>query len=104
MTIRDYLKRRRNRAVLFVLPGVVFCVLSAVFAPDSFWLNWFSLAALFAGLVGVIVHLSRTPCPQCQRPLGSIAARAANGWAKTAHCPGCRISLDEQMSSPARRP
>ncbi len=73
MTIRDYLKRRRNKAVLFVLPGVVFCVLSAVFAPDSFWLNWLSLAALFAGLVGVIVQLSRTPCPQCRRPLGTRA-------------------------------
>ena len=104
MTIRDYLKRRRNKAVLFVIPGVVFCVLSAVFAPDSFWLNWLSLAALFAGLVGVIVQLSRTPCPQCQRPLGTIAARAANGWAKSAHCPGCRISLDAQMDRPAHQP
>ena len=28
MTIRDYLKRRRNRAVLFVLPGIVFCASS----------------------------------------------------------------------------
>jgi hypothetical protein len=100
MTIRDYLKRRRNKAVLFVLPGIAFCVLAAVFAPDSFWLTWLSLAALFAGLVGVIVLLYRTPCPRCQRPLGSIAARAANGWAKTAHCPGCRISLDEPMGSP----
>jgi tRNA(His) 5'-end guanylyltransferase len=35
MTIRDYLKRRRNKAVLFVLPGIAFWVLSAVFAPDS---------------------------------------------------------------------
>ena len=100
MTIRDYLQRRRNKAVLFVLPGIVFCVLSAAFAPDSFWLNWLSLAALFAGLVAVIVLLYRTPCPQCRLPLGSIGARAANGWAKTAHCPHCRVSLDETMDSP----
>jgi hypothetical protein len=100
MTISDYLKRRRNNAVLLVLPGIVFCVLSAVLAPDSFWLNWLSLAALFAGLVAVIVLLYRTPCPRCQRPLGSIGARAANGWTKTAHCPHCRVSLDEPMESP----
>ena len=100
MTIREYLQRRRNKAVLFVLPGIVFCVLSAAFAPDSFWLNWLSLAALFAGLVAVIVLLYRTPCPQCQLPLGSIGARAANGRAKTAHCPHCRVSLDETMDSP----
>jgi hypothetical protein len=101
MPIRGYLKRRRNRAVLFVLPGIVFCVLSAVFAPDSFWLTWLSLAALFAGLVTVILLLYRTPCPQCQRPLGSIAARAANGWAKNAQCPHCRVSLEEPMESPS---
>jgi hypothetical protein len=98
--ILEYLKRRRNNAVLFVLPGIVLCVLSAVFAPDNFWLNWLSLAALFAGLVTVIVLLYRAPCPQCQRPLGSIGARAANGWAKNAHCPHCRVSLDEPMESP----
>ena len=102
--IRDYLKRRRNNAVLFLLPGIVFCVLSAVFAPDSFWLNWLSLAALFAGLVTVIVLLYRTPCPQCQRRLGSIGARAANGWLKNAHCPHCRVSLDEPMEGPSRHP
>jgi hypothetical protein len=102
MTIRDFLKRRRNKVVLLVFPGIVFCVLSAVSAPDSFWLNWLSLAALFAGLVAVIVLLYRTPCPQCERPLGSIGARAANGWAKTAHCPHCRVSLDEPMK-PADR-
>jgi hypothetical protein len=99
MTIRDLLKRRRNKAVLFVLPGILFCVLSAVFAPDNFWLTWLSLAALFAGLVSVIVLLYYTPCPQCQRPLGSVAARAANGWAKTAHCPHCRLSLDDSMEN-----
>jgi hypothetical protein len=97
MTIRDYLKRRRNKAVLLVLPGIACCVLSAVFAPDSFWLNWLSLAAFFAGLVGVIVPMNRTPCPECRRPLGSIAARAAYGWALTAHCPHCRVNLDEPM-------
>jgi hypothetical protein len=100
MTMRDFLKRRRNEAALFVLPGILFCALSATFAYDSFWLVWLSLAALFAGVVAVIVLLYRTPCAQCQRPLGSIAARAANGWAKIAHCPGCRISLDEPMNSP----
>jgi hypothetical protein len=100
MTIRDQLKRRRNMAVLFVLPGVVFCVLSAMLAPDSFWLTWLSLAALFVGLVAVIVLLYRAPCPQCQLPLGSTGVRAANGWAKTAHCPHCRVSLDEPMESP----
>ncbi len=98
MTIRDHLKRRRNEVVLLVLPGIALCVLSAVFVPDSFWLIWLSLAALFAGLVGVIVLLNRTPCPQCQRPLGSIAARAANGWAQTAHCPHCRVNFDEPMN------
>ena len=102
MTIRDYLRRRRNEAVLFVLPGIVFCVLSAVFAPDSFWLTWFSLAALFVGLVAIIVLLHRTPCPQCQAPLGAVGARAANGWAKTAHCPHCRVSLDEPMKPESR--
>ncbi len=80
-----------------MLPGILFCVLSATFAYDNFWLNWFSLAAFFAGVVAVIVLLYRTPCAQCRRPLGSIAARAANGWAKTAHCPGCRTSLDEPL-------
>jgi cell division protein FtsW (lipid II flippase) len=98
MTIRDHLKRRRNKAVVLVLPGIALCVVFAVFAPDSFWLNWLSLAVLFAGLVAVIVLLNRTPCPQCQKPLGSIAARAANGWATTAHCPHCRVSLDEPMN------
>lgn len=97
MTIRDYLKQRRNKAVLLVLPGIVFCVLSAVFAPGSFWLNWFSLAAFLAGLVAVIVLLYYTPCPQCHRPLGSIAARAANGWARIAHCPHCRVNFDEAI-------
>lgn len=99
MTIRDQLRRRRNKAVLFVLPGVVVCVLSAIMAPDSFWLTWLSLAALFAGLVAVIVLLHRAPCPQCRLPLGSVGARAANGWAKAAHCPHCRVSLDEPMES-----
>jgi len=103
MPIRDYLKRRRNKAVLFVLPGILFCVLSAVFVPDSFWLNWLSLAVLFAGLLTVIVLLYRTPCPQCRLPLGSIGARAANGWAKNAHCPHCRVSLDEPTESPGNR-
>jgi hypothetical protein len=101
MTIRDYLKRRRNEAVLFVIPGIVSCVLAELFVPDSFWLVWLSFAALFAGLVAVIVLLNRTPCPKCARPLGSIAARAANGWAKIAHCPGCRISFDEPMENHA---
>lgn len=100
MTMRDFLKQRRNEAALLVLPGVVFSALSATFAYDSFWVSWLSLATLFAGVVGVIVLLYRTPCAQCQRPLGSIAARAAHGWAKIAHCPGCRISLDEPMNSP----
>jgi hypothetical protein len=102
MTIRDHLKRRRNTAVLLLLPGIVFCVVSAVLTPDSFWLNWLSLASLFAGLVAVIVLLNRMPCPQCQRSLGLIGARAANGWAKTAHCPHCRISLDEPMKAAPR--
>src|ERR1019366_10374113 len=103
MTIRDYLKRRRNKAVLFVFPGILFCVLSAVYAPDSFWLTWLSLAAFFAGIVAVIVLLYYTPCPQCQRPLGSVAARAANGWTKTAHCPHCRVNFDEPMETPANQ-
>jgi len=98
MTIRDHLRRRRNRAALFVLPGILFCVLSAAFTPDNFWLTWLSLAALCAGLVAVIVLLYYTPCPQCERPLGSIAARAANGWADTAHCPHCRVSLDDPVT------
>lgn len=112
MAIRDFLKRRRNEAVLFVLQGIAFCVLAAVFAPDSFWLNWLSLAALFAGLVAVIVLLYRTSCPQCQRPLGSIAARAANGWAKTRRmtpdCPICgrisRPSSDPRFSRTPKSP
>jgi presenilin-like A22 family membrane protease len=104
MTIMDHLKRRRNKAALLVLPGVAFCVLSAVFVPDSFWLNWLSLAALFAGLVGVIVLMNRTPCPRCRQPLGSIAARAANGWAKTAHCPHCRVGFDEPLGNLAHQP
>ena len=62
MTIRDYLKRRRNKAVLFVLLGIAFCVLSAVFAPDSFWLNWLSLAALFAGLVAAGCQVLSNGC------------------------------------------
>jgi len=102
MTIRDFLKRRRNEAALFVLPGIVFCVLSTVFAPDEFWFNWLSFAALFAGLVAVLVLLHRVPCPRCQRPLGSIAARAANGWAKSGHCPHCRVSLDESIKPTER--
>ncbi len=64
MPIRDYLKRRRNGGVLFVLPGIVLCVLSAVFAPGSVWLNWLSVAALFAGFATVIALLYRTPCPR----------------------------------------
>jgi hypothetical protein len=103
MTIRDYLRQRRNKAALLVLPGIVFCVLAAAFAPDNFWLNWFSLAAFFAGLMSVIVLLYRTPCPRCHRLLGSIAARAANGWAKTAYCPNCRTNLDESMQPTSRR-
>jgi hypothetical protein len=97
MTIRDYVRQRRNRAALFVLPGIVFCVLAAVFTPNSFWLNWLSLAVFFAGLMTVIVSLYRTPCPLCQQPLGFIAARAAGGWAKSAHCPHCRSSLDAHI-------
>jgi hypothetical protein len=104
MTIRDHLKRRRNKAMLLVLPGVAVCVISAVLGPESFWFSWLSLAALFAGLVAAIVVLYRTPCPQCQTPLGSIAARAANGWAKTAHCPGCGVSLDQPMSHSGHLP
>jgi hypothetical protein len=101
MTIRDYLKRRRNEMVQLVLPGIVFCVLSAVFVRGSFWLNCYSLATLLGGIVASIVLMRGTPCPKCQVPFGSLASRAANGWAKTAHCPNCGVSLDEPMGSPA---
>ncbi len=98
MTIRDYLKRQRNKKALLVLPGIVFCVLSAVYAPGNFWLNWLSLAAVFAGLVAIILLMRRTPCPRCGLELGAVAARAAGGWATTGHCPHCKVSINAPMN------
>jgi hypothetical protein len=87
--------------VLLILPGVILCILSAGFAPDSFWLTWFSLAALFAGMVALIALMRRTPCPKCNFPLGYLASRVASGWAKRgACCPHCRVSLDDPMIVP----
>ena len=103
VTIRDYLKRQRNKMAVLVLPGIVFCVLSAIYAPGSFWLNWLSLAALFAGLVAIILLMRRTPCPRCGLPLGAVAARAASGWA-TGHCPHCKVSINAPMSVTAPAP
>ena len=95
MTIRHHLKRRRNKLAFWILPGAVLCVFSGMFAPDSFWLIWLSLAALFAGLVVVIVQMNRTPCPECRVPMGVFAARAANGWVRRgAECPSCRVNID----------
>lgn len=102
MRMRDYLKQRRNEMALLVLPGIIFCVLSAIFAHDSVWLIGFSLATLLAGMGAIIVLMPRTPCPQCELPLGSVAARAANGWAKDPRCPHCKVSLDEPMQSPVK--
>jgi hypothetical protein len=98
VTIRDYLKRQRNKRALLVLPGIVFCVLSAMYAPGNFWLNWLSLAALFAGLVAIIVLMRRTPCPRCGLPLGAVAVRAAGGRATTGHCPHCKVSINAPMN------
>jgi hypothetical protein len=98
MTIRNYLRRRGIKLAFWMLPGIVLCVLSSVFTPDSFWLTWFSLATWFAGVVTVIVQMNRTPCPKCRVPLGYFASRAANGWAKHgARCPHCDVSIDEPM-------
>ena len=104
MTIREYLKRRGNRMVLVVLPGIIFWYLSAKFAPASFWLNWLSLLVLFAGVVAVFVLMGRTPCPRCHRPLGKAAGSAANlFWRFDVHCPHCGVSVDEQMDNPANK-
>ena len=97
VTIRDYLKRQRNKRALLLLPGIVFCVLSAMYAPGNFWLNWLSLAAVFAGLVAIILLMRRIPCPRCGLPLGAVAARAAGGRA-TGHCPHCKVSINAPMS------
>lgn len=88
---------------LLVLPGIVFCVLSAKYAPGSFWLNWLSLAALFAGILAIILLMRRTPCPRCALPLGAVAVRAAGGWA-TGHCPHCKVSVNAPASVAAPIP
>jgi hypothetical protein len=102
VTIRDYLKRQRNKTALLVIPGIAFCVLSAMYAPGSFWLNWLSLATLFAGFVAIILLMRRTPCPRCGLPLGAVAARAAGGWARRGHCPHCKVSINAPMNVTAR--
>ncbi len=89
---------------LLVLPGIVFCVLSAMYAPGSFWLNWLSIAALFAGIVAIIVLMRRTPCPRCGLPLGAVAARAAVGWVRRGHCPHCKVSINAPVSATAAAP
>jgi hypothetical protein len=104
VTIRDYLKRQRNKMALLVLPGIAFCVLSALYAPGSFWLNWLSLATLFVGFVAIIVLMRRTPCPRCALPLGAVAARAAGGWGRRGHCPHCKVSINAPMSITAPLP
>ena len=104
MTIRNHLKRLRNKRALLVLPGIGCCVLSAMYAPGNFWLNWLSLAALFAGMVAIILLMRRTPCPRCGLPLGAVAARAAGGWVTTGHCPHCKVSINAPMQPTAPAP
>ncbi len=89
---------------LLLLPGIVFCALSAMYAPESFWLNWLSLAVLFAGFVAIIQLMRRTPCPRCGLPLGAVAVRAAVGWTTTGYCPHCKVSINAPMSVTAPVP
>jgi len=88
--------------LLAVLPGVALCYVSAHFAPGNFWLNWFSLLVLFAGVVALIVLMRRTPCPKCRQPLGHAAAKAAVMlWRFEARCAHCGVNVDEAMQGPA---
>ena len=88
-------------AVPLVLPGALFCILSQIFVANNFWVNWFSLATLLAGTVAIIVLMYRTPCPKCQRPLGTAAGKAAIPlWKFDVRCIQCGVSMDEPMGDP----
>jgi hypothetical protein len=61
-----------------------------------------AIAICVVAVAGAALFISRTPCPQCSRPLGFVANRlGSGGYTRTARCPGCGVGADEPIEKAA---
>jgi hypothetical protein len=98
MTIRSYLTRR------WVKSGLGFIVLAVTFGIASQYVTKSGAlcGALRFGAAAAFVwmnwRLYRTACPNCVKPMGTVALFIVSGrGAMTYRCPKCGISLDKEL-------
>jgi hypothetical protein len=68
-------------------------------APHTpeFIITWRVLAV--AGILWAIWNLYRTPCPNCRKPIGSVAVwiNTPLNVMRSPHCPNCDVSIDREL-------
>jgi len=102
LTIRDYFRGRSQRARLFLGVGaIVAAVAVAGFAMTSSFGPIYSYLATAAGAVGLgvvlgaLLYLDRTKCPNCSQRLGIQFANQYSVGRRIAFCPFCGASFDK---------
>jgi hypothetical protein len=96
VTIRSYLKRRWTATFVSGMTIMFAVGIARTHLPTH--IAWVALALGIAGVALLIRNLSRTPCPNCSRPMGSTAVWINRGTIdRINQCATCGISLDKQM-------
>jgi hypothetical protein len=98
MTIREYIRRRSQRA--FGLAG------AALVGASAGFVHWpLASAGVMYSILLVLtfsiafMFLRMTKCPRCHIRLEGSARGAARETPTVDNCPHCRVSLDEPMST-----
>lgn len=101
MVIREYFRGRSQRARRFlVVGGVVAAAALSIVAVSSLGpLYRYLLTAVgvlgVANIVGALLYLDRTKCPNCRSGLGIQIANQYRFGRLIAFCPFCGISFDK---------
>lgn len=101
MTTRQLLKRRMTRGLLWF---IVLMVAAGILQKSVTWESTEELAIRAIALLGfgvIVWSLTRTPCLQCQSPLGVNALRWLRGHEHySPRCLHCDLSIDRDGPEP----